>query len=148
MDLSASRRRSAILAVAALFVLSGCATGGSPLLDEETGPPPQTEQPSLGEPVGLAIAKGEALLNAREFAPAQVKFSRALATEPENYQAMLGLAEAQLGLRQLMDALAGFEAVMGSESLQPKRKRVKRGQASPSSIRLWSIASRTSGSAS
>lgn len=93
--------------------------GGSPLLDEETGSPPQAE-PVLGEPVGLAVARGEALLSSRQFEAALGKFSNALAREPDNYQAMLGQAEAQLGLRQLVDALAGFESVMESEEMRAK----------------------------
>jgi tetratricopeptide (TPR) repeat protein len=93
--------------------------GGSPLLNEETGPPPQAEL-GLGEPVGLAVARGEALLSARQFEAAQAKFSNALAREPDNYQAMLGLAEVQLALRHLVDALAGFEAVMGSEATRTR----------------------------
>jgi len=115
---SASLGRPAIIAVVALFALGGCATGGTPLLDEETGPP-QVEQ-SLVEPAELAIAKGEALLNSRQYENAQVKFNSVLAKDPENDQAKLGLAEAQLGLRQLMDALAGFESVMESDKLRPR----------------------------
>ena len=93
--------------------------GGSPLLDEGTGLRPQAE-PGLGEPVGLAVARGEALLSSRQFGEALGKFSNALAREPDNYQAMLGQAEAQLGLRQLVDALAGFESVMESEEMRAK----------------------------
>lgn len=93
--------------------------GGSPFLDEETGPPPQPEQ-VLTEPAELAIARGEALLDSREFEAAQAKFGNALRQEPENYQARLGLAEAQLGLRQLAEALATFESVMETEPLRGK----------------------------
>jgi Tfp pilus assembly protein PilF len=116
---SARWRSSTIVVVVALFALGGCATDDSPLLDEETGLSPQAEQ-GLVEPVGLALAKGEALLNSRQFAAARVKFSETLATNPHNDQAKLGLAEAQLGLRQLIDALAGFEAVMESEATRPR----------------------------
>ena len=115
---SASLGRSAIIAVVALFALGGCATSGAPLLDEETGPT-QAEQ-SLGEPAELAVARGEAFLNSREYENAQFKFSSVLANDPENDQAKLGLAEAQLGLRHLMDALAGFESVMESEIMRPR----------------------------
>jgi Tfp pilus assembly protein PilF len=114
----ASRRMSAIFAVVALFVLGGCTTGGSPLLDEETGSSPV--ESGLGEPVGLSVARGEELLNSRQFEAALGKFGNALAKEPDNYQAMLGLAEAQLGLRQLVDALAGFESVMELEEMRAK----------------------------
>jgi len=93
--------------------------GGSPFLEEESGPSPQAE-PGLDEPVGLAVSRGEALLSSRQFQAAQGKFSNALAREPDNYQAKLGLAEAQLGLRQLVDALAGFESTMESEPLRAK----------------------------
>jgi Tfp pilus assembly protein PilF len=116
---SASRRRSAIIAVVTLFALGGCAMGGSPLLGEETAPPPQAEL-GLGEPVGLAVARGEALLSTRQFETAQVKFMDVLAREPDNYQAKLGLAEAQLGSRHLVDALAGFEAVMEPKATQTR----------------------------
>lgn len=93
--------------------------GGSPLLDKEVGTPPQ-RKPGLGEPVGLAVAKGESLLRSRRFEAALAKFNNALSREPDNYQAAMGLAEAQLGLRQLLDALAGFEFVMESEEMRAK----------------------------
>lgn len=93
--------------------------GGSPLVDEETAPPPQADQ-VLIEPVGLTVAKGEAFLVSRQFEAAHGKFSNAVKREPDNDQARLGLAEAQLGLRRLADALAGFESVMESDSLRPK----------------------------
>lgn len=115
---SANRYKSAIVAVLVLFTLGGCAMGGAPLVDEETQPPP-VEQ-GLGEPVGLAVARGEALLISQQYEAAQTKFHKVLAREPDNYPAMLGLAEAQLGLRQLGDALAGFESVMESDETRAK----------------------------
>lgn len=116
---SAKRRISAVMAVVALFALGGCAMGGSQFLDEESAAPPQAE-PGLGEPVGLAVARGEALLGSRQFEAALAKFGSALSREPDNIQAMLGQAEAQLGLHQLVDALAGFESVMETEPLRAR----------------------------
>lgn len=116
---SASRRVSTVIAVVALFALGGCATGGSQFIDEDPGPPPGAGQ-GLGEPAGLAVARGDALLNTRQFEAALAKFGHALATEPDNYQARLGQAEAQLGLHRLVDALAGFESVMAAEPLRAK----------------------------
>jgi tetratricopeptide (TPR) repeat protein len=115
---SNSRRGSAIVAVLALFALGGCAMGGAPLIDEEPRTPP-VEQ-GLGEPVGLAVARGEALLISQQYEAAQTKFNKVLAMEPDNFPAILGLAEAQLGLRQLGDALAGFEGVMESDETRAR----------------------------
>lgn len=116
---SASPLMSAVIAAVALFALAGCTMGGSPLLDEGAGTQPEAES-GLGEPVGLAVAKGEALLRSRQFEAALGKFSNALAREPDNSQAVLGVAEAKLGLRQMVDALAGFESAMESEELRAK----------------------------
>lgn len=116
---SANRRISAFIGVVALFALGGCAMGDSQFLDAESAPPPQAE-PGLGEPVGLAVARGDALLGSRQFEAALAKFNSALAREPDNSQAKLGQAEAQLGLHQLVDALAGFESIMETAPLQAR----------------------------
>jgi Tfp pilus assembly protein PilF len=93
--------------------------GGSSLVDE-TGGLPSQPAPRLTEPAALAVAKGEAFLASKQYQAAFEKFSHALEKEPDNHQASLGLAEAQLGLRQFMEALSAFELAMQSESLQPK----------------------------
>jgi Tfp pilus assembly protein PilF len=103
----------------AVSVLGGCAMTGSPLIDE-TGGLAQEAPVRLPEPAVLAVAKGEAFLASRQYRAAYDKFTVAVQNEPENHQARLGLAEAQLGLRQLVEALAGFEAAMDSEHLQAR----------------------------
>lgn len=112
----------AILALAALAILGGCATGHDPLATENTGPSAanltQEVAEKIAEPAELSIMKGEAFLAAHKFADARAKFAHALKEQPENDRARLGLAEAQLGLRQLVDALSGFESVMESEPLR------------------------------
>jgi len=113
------RLLTAAFALALMSALGGCATGGSPLIDEGNGLSAGAPQ-GLVEPPGLAIAKGESYLASHDYQSAFQKFSTAVRAEPENPQALLGMAEAQLGLRQLAEALAGFESVMGSEQLQPR----------------------------
>lgn len=110
--------------VAAFFLsvalaLGGCAAGGNSLLEEGEGLSLEAP-PGLTEPGGLAIAKGEAFLASGQYQAALDKFSAAVRKEPENDQARLGLAEAKLGLRQLVEALSGFESLMESETLRAR----------------------------
>lgn len=93
--------------------------GATPLVDETRGLAPESA-PRLEEPAILAVAKGEAFLASKQYPLASEKFSAAIHKEPDNPQARLGLAEAQLGMRQLTEALTSFEQVMSSESLRPK----------------------------
>lgn len=119
MKRSSSRRMivSAFLSLA-IATLAGCATDGPSLVDETGGLVPHPQH--LEEPAALAIAKGEALLASKQYPAAFEKFASALKKEPENHEAGLGVAEAQLGMRQLMEALSSFEVVMQSEALQAK----------------------------
>lgn len=114
----ARARSLALIAALSVLSLTGCATGGDPLVDEDAVA--IELPPALGEPAELAVAKGEAFLANREFVAARSKFSKVLEEEPKNLRARLGLAEAGLGMHHLIEALESFEAVMESEELRPK----------------------------
>ncbi len=56
----------------------------------------------------LPIGKANLLMRIERFAEAQEEFLRALAIEPENLRATMGLAAAQSGLKNFDDAIATF----------------------------------------
>lgn len=108
-------RRAAM--ICGLLLLGGC-TGtvesnglyGGPLL-----PIPKTTPVESPE---LALLQGQEFLASRKYSEAHHKFTAVLEIQPDNFEARLGVAEANLGAGNLIEALAGFESVMDAPNLR------------------------------
>lgn len=100
--MSIATSSKAVIALAVVISLGGCATGERPAVSAL----PEAAESNV--PPERLIATGNALLDKEQYQEAMQLFVQALQRDPERVEAKLGIAESYLGSGSLQMALAGF----------------------------------------